>query len=87
MITGHTFRGYADYPEICVAELDNGDTCNSERYEHKYTEEEPKTYKLEVLLTARLDGDDLFNRIMSDIEQYTTVLDPVLRDVNEEDTN
>lgn len=85
MIRTHTFRGYADYPYICVAELDNGDTCNAELSEHAHTEEEPKTYKLEVLLSARLDSDELFNRIMRDIEEYSTVLDPNLCEADEDD--
>lgn len=75
MIRSHTFRGYADHPDMCVAELDNGDTCNAEMSEHAHTEEQPTTYKLEVLLSARLDGDELFNRIMCDIEQYCTVIE------------
>lgn len=87
MITNHTFRGYADYPSMCVAELDNGDTCNADVSEHAHTEEERKTYKLEVLLSARLEADDLFNRIMADIEQYCTVIDPNLTECVIEDEN
>lgn len=87
MIRTHTFRGYADHPDICVAELDNGDTCNAEMSEHAHTEEQPTTYKLEVLLSARLDGDELFNRIMCDIEQYCTVIDPNLHQIDAEEAN
>lgn len=36
MITDHTFRPYADSPDLCVAELPaNGDTCNRDISEHE----------------------------------------------------
>lgn len=37
----HSFRPYADCPELCVAELLNGETCNSEaQYHYDYQEDE-----------------------------------------------
>ncbi len=31
----HTFKPYADIPDLCVAELHNGDTCNQSLLAHK----------------------------------------------------
>lgn len=33
-MTGHEFKPYADMPDMCVAELDSGDTCNRPREDH-----------------------------------------------------
>lgn len=30
----HTFKPYADHPDLCVAELPCGDTCNQTREYH-----------------------------------------------------
>lgn len=36
MITDHTFRPYADFPELCVEELPaTGDTCNRDISQHE----------------------------------------------------
>ena len=34
----HTFKPYADNPELCVAELPCGDTCNGDRAMHAHDE-------------------------------------------------
>ncbi len=31
----HTFKPYADIPDLCVVELNNGDTCNQSLSEHR----------------------------------------------------
>lgn len=31
----HTFKPYADAPDLCVAELESGETCNAERAKHQ----------------------------------------------------
>lgn len=32
----HVFKPYVDFPEMCVVELPNGDTCNLHRDDHVY---------------------------------------------------
>lgn len=31
----HQFEPYAEYPWLCAAELDSGETCNRDNYEHE----------------------------------------------------
>lgn len=59
----HTFKGYTDFPEICIVELDNGDTCNAEIWEHQHiidaqAENIERAERAEKILTsyARMTG-------------------------------
>lgn len=50
----HEFRPYADIPELCVAELDNGLTCNMSFSVHTIGVQSTQT----LLERYRLDDDD-----------------------------
>lgn len=34
LTTGHQFKPYAQFPDLCVAELPDGETCNREAHNH-----------------------------------------------------
>ena len=48
MVDGHEFKPYADMPDYCVAELDNGETCNGERDMHR--SEAPRRIEFTVVI-------------------------------------
>jgi hypothetical protein len=42
-VTDHAFQPYAEFPDMCVAELYDGDTCNRPAEDHEILGEEKWT--------------------------------------------
>jgi hypothetical protein len=51
-VRDHEFKPYTDFPELCVAELDDGDTCNRTFSEHVLSAQSTQA------LLERYRGDD-----------------------------
>ena len=71
-ITDHKFRPYTYIPNLCVAELESGDTCNRERDSHGaiYSREEAAKFMLTQIREMEFDVINSRGKVMPRITSF-----------------